>query len=70
MYVLSPFERELVVWLLVIHFIDDGMPGINDAKEVVATPLQTLLEKVQDMSQSWERLLFASGGAFIRMGIN
>ena len=51
-------------WLLFWRFfVDDGMPGVNDAAEAVATPLPHLLQQASDASQSWERLLFASGGA-------
>ena len=39
------------------------MPGVNDALAVEATPLPELLTTAQNLSQSWERLLFASGGA-------
>ena len=39
------------------------MPGVNDATEDAATPLPQLLQQTEDASQSWERLLLASGGA-------
>ena len=40
------------------------MPGIDDALESKALPLQTLLAQAEAAaSQSWERLLFFSGGA-------
>ena len=62
MHVPSPFE-DFIVFILVVFFVDDGMPGVNDALEVEATPLPELLTTAQNLSQSWERLLFASGGA-------
>ena len=39
------------------------MPGINDSQESAAAPLALLLQQAEDATQSWERLLFASGGA-------
>ena len=39
------------------------MPGVNDALEEEALPLSDLLQTAQQLSQSWEKLLFASGGA-------
>jgi hypothetical protein len=62
MSVLSPFETLLVV-ILAIFYVDDGMPGVNDWGEDVATPLPILLHQAEDATQARERLLFASGGA-------
>ena len=62
MTVSSPFES-LLVTILAIFYVDDGMPGINDSQESVAAPLALLLQQAEDATQSWERLLFASGGA-------
>ena len=39
------------------------MPGVDDALELEALPLPGLLDTAQNLSQSWEWLLFASGGA-------
>ena len=39
------------------------MPGVNDALEDEALPLSDLIQTAQQLSQSWEKLLFASGGA-------
>jgi hypothetical protein len=61
-HVSSPFETLLVV-ILAIFYVDDGMPGVNDAAEDEATPLPVLLKQAEDATQAWERLLFASGGA-------
>jgi hypothetical protein len=62
MQVLSPFEAT-VVTILAIFYVDDGMQGVNDAQEATALPLQQLLTQAEQATQSWERLLFASGGA-------
>jgi hypothetical protein len=58
----SPFETLLVV-ILAIFYVDDGMPGVNDATEDEATPLPVLLKQAEDATEAWEQLLFASGGA-------
>ena len=63
MKVRSPYQNDLMVVILAIFFVDDGMPGINDATEESARPLEDLLIKVERVLQAWERLLFASGGA-------
>lgn len=60
--ILNPHERT-VIFILAVFFVDDGMPGVNDALEEVARPLPELLTDARKASQSWERLLFASGGA-------
>jgi hypothetical protein len=60
--VVSPFAA-LLVFILAVFYVDDGMPGVNDALESVALPLLVLLQQAEAASQSWERLLFASGGA-------
>jgi ribonuclease HI len=62
MHMSSPFETLLVV-ILAIFYVDDGMPGVNDALDEEATPMPVLLKQAEDATQSWERLLFASGGA-------
>jgi ribonuclease HI/exonuclease III len=62
MTVSSPFES-LLVTILAIFYVDDGMPGVNDSQERDALPLELLLQQAEDATQSWERLLFASGGA-------
>ena len=62
MHVSSPYETFLVV-ILAIFYVDDGLPGVNDATEDEATPLPVLLQRAKDATQAWERLLFASGGA-------
>ena len=62
MHMSSPFETLLVV-ILAIFYVDDGMPGVNDALEDEVTPLPVLLQQAEDATQAWERLLFASGGA-------
>ena len=62
MNVSSPFES-LLVTILAIFYVDDGMPGVNDSLEMKAAPLAYLLEQAEQATQSWEKLLFASGGA-------
>jgi hypothetical protein len=62
MHVSSPFET-LMVTILAIFYVDDGMPGINDALDDEAAPLPILLQRAGEATQAWERLLFASGGA-------
>jgi len=59
----SPNDRLLRVCLLAIFFVDDGTPGVNDAEDEQARPMAALVKQGQNMAQSWERLLFASGGA-------
>jgi hypothetical protein len=44
--------------ILAVFFVDDGMPGVNDAAD--ESPLLLAAEK---SAQFWERLLFASDGA-------
>ena len=62
MHVVSPFET-LLVLIIAILYVDDGMPGVNDADQSEPVPLETLTHQAQSSAQSWERLLFASGGA-------
>jgi hypothetical protein len=62
MTVSSIFES-LLVTILAIFYVDDGMPGVNDSQEASALPLALLLKQAEDATQSWERLLFACGGA-------
>jgi hypothetical protein len=63
MAVSSPFESLLVTILAICFYVDDGMPGVNDSQEDTASPLALLLQQAENATQSWERLLFASGGA-------
>ena len=53
----------LLVTILAIFYVNDGMPGVNDSQEASALPLPLLLKQAEEATQSWERLLFASGGA-------
>jgi hypothetical protein len=62
MHVSSPFEA-LFVTILAIFNVDDGMPGVNNSLGATALPLLQLLTQAEQATQSWERLLFASGGA-------
>ena len=62
MQVASPYQN-LTVLLLAIFFVDDGMPGVNDALDEKARPLEDMLMSAEQVTQSWERLLFVSGGA-------
>jgi len=57
MQVSSPYEVALTILILAIFYIDDGMPGVNDAIHPVASTLQDLLHQPEEASQSWERLL-------------
>jgi hypothetical protein len=61
-HVTSPFEP-LMVFILAIFYVDNGMPGVNDALHETASPLQLLLDQAQNAAQSWEHLLFVSEGA-------
>jgi hypothetical protein len=63
MKLLSPYDTLLIVSILAVFFVDDGMPGVNDAAEDSPRLLSDLLEDAEKSAQSWERLLFASGGA-------
>jgi hypothetical protein len=44
-------------------FVDDAQNGLNDVGEAEPWDLQTLQSNLQQMSQTWERLLFCSRGA-------
>ena len=46
-----------------IFYVDDGTPGVNDILSESPIALEELLSEGQQVAQSWERLLFASGGA-------
>ena len=59
----SPINRLLRVCLIAIFFVDDGTPGVNDACDAEPLPLPAIAAQAQKTAQSWERLLFASGGA-------
>ena len=62
MPMMSPYD-DLEVITRAIFYVDDGMPGVSDARQHNAIPLPALLTQVEKETQSWERLLFASGGA-------
>jgi hypothetical protein len=47
MHMSSPFETLLVV-ILAIFYVDDGMPGVNDARDEEATPMPVLLKQAED----------------------
>jgi hypothetical protein len=63
MKLLSPYDTMLIVSILAVFYVDDGMPGVNDAAEDTPRELADLLNEAEKSAQSWERLLFASGGA-------
>ena len=63
MFLGSPYDRELLVIITAILFVDDGMPGVNDADVYEPVPVMDLIEQANSCAQSWERLLYASGGA-------
>jgi hypothetical protein len=63
MKLLSPYDSLLIVSILAVVFVNDGTVGINDAAEKSPRPLPELLDAAEQSAQSWERLLFASGGA-------
>jgi hypothetical protein len=44
-------------------FVDDTQNGLNDFGEDAPWDMQTLRSNLHQMSQTWERLLFSSGGA-------
>ena len=47
MHMSSPFKT-LLVTILAIFYVDDGMPGVNDALNDAATPLPLLLQQAKD----------------------
>jgi hypothetical protein len=60
----SPFDTMLIVSVLAVFYVDDVMSGVNDAsREAHPSPLVDLLAAAEKSAKSWERLLFASGGA-------
>jgi len=61
-HIASPYEN-LLVFVVAILYVDDGMPGVNDADQIEAVDLPTLISQGEQCAQSWERLLFVSGGA-------
>ena len=62
--ILSPYSARMALLITAVFFVDDGMPGVNDAMEATATGLELLLKQAEEAAQSWdERLLFVSGGA-------
>jgi hypothetical protein len=62
MHMSSQFESLLVI-ILAIFYVDNGMPGVNNALEDVAIPLTQLLQQAEVSTQAWKRLLYALGGA-------
>jgi len=63
MFMSSPTDLELFLVILAILFVDDKMPGVNDADVDEPVSIEDLIEEAKSCAQSWERLLFASGGA-------
>jgi len=61
MKVVSPFDS-LLVLIVAIYYVDDGMPGVNDSNSVEPKTLAFLVATAESSAQSWERLLFISGG--------
>jgi hypothetical protein len=55
MKLLSPFDTMLIVSFLAVFYVD--------ATEAHPSPLTDLLDAAKKSARSWERLLFASGGA-------
>ncbi len=52
------------VVLYAIYYVDDGMPGVNE--DLLMAPLMgqsNLRSQASQLSQSWEKLLYGSGGA-------
>jgi hypothetical protein len=64
MKLLSPYDSlVLIVSILAVVLVDDGMLWRNNAAEESPRPLPEWLDAAEQSAQSWERLLFASGGA-------
>ncbi len=61
--ILSPYSARMALLITAVFFVDDGMPGVNDAMEAKATRLDILLAQAESAAQLWERLLFVPGGA-------
>ena len=59
---MNPYET-LLVTILAILYVDDGMPGVNDADCDEPMLIEDLVKEAEASTQSWERLLFVSGGA-------
>lgn len=53
----------IMLRIYTVYFVDDGMPGANDATAATATPDNTLVAQAEKEAQSWEKILHASGGA-------
>jgi hypothetical protein len=53
----------MTVSVLAVFFVDDGIRGINDAKEASPSLLPDLLDIAEKSTQSRDRLLFASSEA-------
>jgi hypothetical protein len=53
MKLLSPFDTMLIVSVLAVFYVDDGMPGVNDATEAHPSPLADLLDAAEKSAQSW-----------------
>jgi hypothetical protein len=62
MYFQSP-SALLQVEKFLDAFVDDAQNGLNDAYLSSPWSIQQLTEKLAAMSQTWEKLLFSSGGA-------
>ena len=61
--IMSPYDRALLVLIIAILFVDDSMLGVNDANQDTPKSLDELIVEAVACAQSWERLLFVSGGA-------
>jgi hypothetical protein len=61
MKVMSPFTT-LCVLIDAVYCVDDGMPGVNNSNTVQPQLQQQLVAAAESSAQSWERLLFVSGG--------
>lgn len=62
MHVFDPV-RDIMLRIFTVYFVDDGMPGANDATATSATPDAELVAQAEHEAQSWEKILHASGGA-------
>ncbi len=55
--------KTLVVERYCNAFVDDAQNGLNNIDKSQPWDLPTLHMNLQQMSQTWERLLYSSGGA-------
>jgi len=62
MYYMSP-DQSTVVNRYSDAFVDDTQNGLTDAHLRHSWSVETLLSNLQEMAQTWEKLLFSSGGA-------